>query len=474
MKNDFLSLVLAAGKGTRMMSFLPKVLHKINNKSMIFWVINSFVNLDIKKYFVVLGHEEEKIKNYISLSDEFKNIDLEKINFISQKTQLGTGDAVKISLKYLENYDGNILIISGDTPLIQRSTLNNLMKEHIESDADITLLTAIVPDPSSYGRIKKDENGNIMEIIEEKNASSSEKQIKEINSGIYAFKIKFLQKYLDFIKLNEITKEYYLTDLVKIAYQNNKKISNIILSNPDEIIGINDKFTLSIANQKMKYFTNKNFMLNGVILENPDTIEIDSSAEIGMDTVISEGTIIKENVKIGKNCQIGPFTFLKNTTIDDNVTIKYSYSVDACIGENSKIGPFAHIRPNSIINKNVKIGNFTEIKSSTIKNNSKVSHLSYIGDAILESDVNIGAGVITCNYDGKKKHKTKIGKGAFIGSNSNLIAPITIGNGAFIGAGSTVYKDVPDNSLSIERNEQINKINYLSKKTKNSKKQSND
>ena len=356
MKNTFLALILAAGKGTRMKSSLPKVLHKINNKSMIFWVINSLKHLDIKKYFIVLGHEKDVIKNHFVSSDEFKNFDQKKFNFISQKNQLGTGDALKVSLDFFKNQGENILVLSGDTPLIQEKTLQNLMKRHIETCSDITLLTANIPDSKSYGRIKRDKNKDIMEIVEEKNANEEEKQIKEINSGIYAFKTEFLEKYLNFIKPNGITKEFYLTDLVKIAYLENKKISSFTLDNFDEIIGINDKFTLSVANQKMRNLINKNFMLNGVILENPDTIEIDSTAEIEEDTVISQGTIIKENVKIGKNCKIGPFTFLKNTEIADNVEIKYSYSEDAFIGENSKIGPFSHIRPNSHIHKNVKIG----------------------------------------------------------------------------------------------------------------------
>lgn len=461
-KNQFISIVLGAGKGTRMKSNIPKILHSINNKSLIYWVFKVLKKVCPFKNILVIGHQAEYIKNFFEKEDEILSLNIQNLEFALQEKQLGSGDALKIALKNIdENYNGNILVVCGDTPLLKYETLKKLIDVHLENNSAVSILTTKMDNPYGYGRMKRDENGKIMQIIEEKNASINEKEIKEINSGVYCFDFQFLKQNIKNIKPNDCNNEYYLTDIVNIAYNQNKYISSFCTKDTNEIIGINDKLALSQADSEIRRRINNNFMLNGVEMINPETIELDDNIKIGIDTIIYPGTIIRGNSSIGDNCKIGPNSFLENSIIGNNTTVKYSYISDAIIGNECSIGPFSHIRPKTKILDDCKVGNFSEIKNSVLEKGTKVSHLSYIGDSELGKNVNIGAGTITCNYDGKNKHKTIIKSNSFIGSNTNLVAPVVVGENSLVGAGSTIYQDVPDNSLAIERNEQKNKKDWI-------------
>ncbi len=466
-KNQFISIVLGAGKGTRMKSNIPKILHSINNKSLIYWVFKLIKNIDPLKNILVIGHQADYIKNFFEKEDEILSLNIPKLEFAVQEEQLGSGHALKIALNNIdENYNGNILVVCGDTPLLTYETIKNLIDVHLENDSVVSILTTKMDNPYGYGRMKRDENEKIMQIVEEKNASLKEKEIKEINSGVYCFDFQFLKQNIVDIKPNSVSNEYYLTDIIDIAYKQKKSISSFCTKDSNEIIGINDKLALSQVDLEMRLRINRNFMLNGVEMINPETIELDDNIKIGIDTIIYPGTIIRGNCCIGNNCKIGPNSFLENSIIGNNTIVKYSYISDASVGNKCSIGPFSHIRPKTEILDDCKVGNFSEIKNSILEKGTKVSHLSYIGDSELGKNVNIGAGTITCNYDGKNKHKTIIKNNSFIGSNTNLVAPVVVGENSLVGAGSTIYQDVPDNSLAIERNEQKNKKDWIKNRKK--------
>ncbi|MDR0675794.1 MAG: bifunctional UDP-N-acetylglucosamine diphosphorylase/glucosamine-1-phosphate N-acetyltransferase GlmU [Elusimicrobiota bacterium] len=460
---NIISIILGAGKGARMKSNIPKILHLVNNKPLIYWLIKSIQIINPLKNILVVGHQYDEIKNYFQTNKELSNLFHKNqpsgiLNFAFQERLLGSGDAVKSALNNIDkNYDGDILVVCGDTPLLTSETISNLIENHKKTDSAVTVLTAKVENPFGYGRVKKDKNNNIIKIIEEKDSDFDEKNIKEINSGVYCFKYKILKDYIHKIVPNEKTAEFYLTDIIEIIYKTGVKTKSFATDNLAEILGINDKVALFQANREMRMRINKKFMLQGVEIINPENIEIDENAKIGIDTIIYDGTIIRGKVEIGDNCKIETNSFIENSKIGNNTSIKYSYIIDSFVGNNCEIGPFSHIRPNTKIDDNCKIGNFTEIKNTYLAKGTKVSHLSYIGDSELGENVNIGAGTITCNYDGINKYKTIIKDNSFIGSNTNLIAPVIIGKNSIIGAGSTIYEDVPDNSLGIERNKQINK-----------------
>lgn len=444
-------LVLGAGLGTRMKSNLPKVLHSFDNRPIIYNILDELKGIkgfDIK---IVVGHKKELVVDSVKRWSS-NNIDVE---FIEQKVLKGSGEAVIESLNSIIKYE-TVLILSGDVPLIKRSTLLKMIKNFERKKADVVLLTAFLDDPSNYGRIIRDKRGHITAITEESELSDEERSIREINSGIYVFKTKRLYEALKYIKPKGPKKEIFITDVIAEINKSGGLISSVSVKDADEVYGPNSKEAL-VELEKRYYIKNaKKHLGNGVIIKSTDLTYISEDVKIGMDSVIYPNTYIYGNTVIGENCVIGPNVIIENSVIKDNSNIKaFCVILDSVVRENASVGPFSHLRPQSDIGQFAKIGNFCEIKKSKIGERSKVQHLSYIGDTEMGSDVNIGAGTITCNYDGIKKNKTVISDGAFIGSNTNLVAPVKIGKNSLIGAGSTITDDVSDNALAIARAKQI-------------------
>ena len=438
------SIIMAAGKGSRMMSELPKVIHLAHSKPMVVRIIDALNALDVEENVLILGHKREKVLEVLG----------NDISYVIQEEQLGTGHAVKQAEEKIKNYNGDILIINGDIPLIQKETLVNFYNEYKEENADGIVLTAIFDNPFSYGRIFK-ENDRVLKIVEEKEANEEQKKIKEVNAGVYIFKAQHLTYALVKINNNNEKGEYYLTDVIEILASENKKIISYSLEDSMEIQGVNSKVELALVSRVLRERKNKSLMESGVILIDPATTYIDDEVKIGKDTVIYPNVTIQKNTEIGENCEILSGTRIIDSKILNNVRIENSVIEESIIENGVTIGPFAHLRPKSHLKENVHIGNFVETKKSTLEKGVKAGHLTYLGDAHVGEKTNIGAGTITCNYDGKNKFKTEIGENVFIGSDTMLVAPVNVGANALVGAGSVITKDVPNNSLAVSRSKQI-------------------
>jgi bifunctional UDP-N-acetylglucosamine pyrophosphorylase / glucosamine-1-phosphate N-acetyltransferase len=445
------AVILAAGQGTRMKSKLYKVLHPVCGKPMVEHVVDQITTLNIEKTVTIIGHGAELVKSHLE----------GKSDFALQEEQLGTAHAVMQSEDVLGNLEGTTLVVCGDTPLIKGETMEALVKHHEEQGAKATILTGHTESPDGYGRIIRNDSGLVERIVEHKDASEDERKVKEINTGTYCFDNKALFNTLKKVSNDNVQGEYYLPDVIEILQTEGEIVSAYQTSDFDETLGVNDRVALSQAETTMKKRINEQHMRNGVTIQDPAHTYIDAGVTIGRDTVILPGTVIKGNSSIGEDSIIGPNTEVKDSTIGDRTVVKQSAAHDSSIGSDVQVGPFAHIRPDSSIGDEVKIGNFVEIKKASFGKGSKASHLSYIGDAEVGSDVNIGCGSITVNYDGKNKHLTTIEDGVFVGCNSNLVAPVKVGKGAYIAAGSTITEDVPGESLSIARARQVNKENYV-------------
>ena len=438
------SIIMAAGKGSRMMSELPKVIHLAHSKPMVVRIIDALNALDVEENVLILGHKREKVLEVLG----------NDISYVIQEEQLGTGHAVKQAEEKIKNYNGDILIINGDIPLIQKETLVNFYNEYKKENADGIVLTAIFDNPFSYGRIFK-ENDRVLKIVEEKEANEEQKKIKEVNAGVYIFKAQHLAYALGKINNNNEKGEYYLTDVIEILASENKKIISYSLEDSMEIQGVNSKVELALVSRVLRERKNKSLMESGVILIDPATTYIDDEVKIGKDTVIYPSVTIQKNTEIGENCEILSGTRIIDSKILNNVRIENSVIEESIIENGVTIGPFAHLRPKSHLKENVHIGNFVETKKSTLEKGVKAGHLTYLGDAHVGEKTNIGAGTITCNYDGKNKFKTEIGENVFIGSDTMLVAPVNVGANALVGAGSVITKDVPNNSLAVSRSKQI-------------------
>lgn len=446
-----ISIILAAGEGTRMKSALPKTLHKVCGKEMIKFVIEAAVNAGIEKNVVVLGHGKECVKSNI------KSLDVITVEQpIGENAPYGTGYAVMSAIDYIGEED-TVVILVGDGPLIREETLKAFIKYHEETKYAASVMTAYLENPKGYGRIVRNDDLSLKNIVEEKDASEEIKKLKEINTGIFCFNGKLLKLALSKIDTNNSQGEYYLTDTIKVLNKEGYKIGGWILEDSDDIKAVNDRVQLAEVSRIMQDRINKKLMLSGVTIIDPNNTYIEAKVKIGNDSIIYPGTYIQGETIIGSGCIIGPNSRIINSTINNSVTIESSKVIEATIDDNTTVGPFAYLRPGSILGKNVKIGDFVEVKKSIIGDNSKSSHLAYIGDAEIGEDVNIGCGVVFVNYDGKKKHKTYVGKNAFIGSNSNLVAPVNIKPGGYVACGSTITDDVEEGDLAIARARQVNK-----------------
>ncbi|MBU2598653.1 MAG: bifunctional UDP-N-acetylglucosamine diphosphorylase/glucosamine-1-phosphate N-acetyltransferase GlmU [Actinobacteria bacterium] len=455
------AIVLAAGEGTRMKSEKAKVLHQVSGVPMICHVVDTLLELKLDKIYVVIGNHGEEVTKAIS----DRNLD-----FIWQKEQLGTGHAVSQVKDKLKNFDGTVLVLYGDVPLIRSTTLKKLLDFHMTSDSSSTILTFYPENSSGYGRILRNDEGNVIEIVEESDANEEQLKIKEANSGTYCFNWKKLSQALELLNTENVKRELYLTDVVKIFSSKGEKISAVNVEVWKEVIGINNREELANANYEMNKRILKKCMDNGVTIMDPNSTYIHNQVNIENDTVIYPFTFLEGSTIIGKNCEIGPSTKLVNSIVEDNSKITYSIVFDSEIKKGTLVGPFSHIRPGTEISENAKVGSFVEIKKSIVGKGSKVPHLSYIGDAKIGNKVNIGAGTVTVNYDGYRKHKTIIGDDVNIGSDSMLVAPIKIGKGAVTGAGSVLTKDVPPDSLALERGEQVIKEGWAKRRRELEKK----
>jgi len=435
------AVVLAAGKGTRMKSGLPKVLHKICGRPMISYVLDAVEEAGIKKTIVVAGHGSEMVARAVGASAAVA----------LQSEQLGTGHALLQARNFLADFRGDILVVCGDTPRIRPATLAGLAAEHASAGAAATVLTAAVDDPFGYGRVLRDAAGQVTRIVEEKDATPEEKRVREVNTGIYCFSAAGLFEALAGLAPANAQGEYYLTDVVGRYVEKGLLVRAVAVKDPGEAAGVNDRLQLAGAERSIRSALLEDLMRSGVTVIDPASTFVDRGVRIGPDTVIYPFTMVEGDTIVGAGCVIGPGTRLVGARVGDGVTVQNSIVVDSSVGDGSSIGPFAYLRPGTDLGKDVKVGNFVEIKKSRIGDGSKVPHLSYLGDAVVGEKVNVGAGTITCNYDGQKKWPTHIGDGAFIGSNANLVAPVRIGAGAVVGAGSTITRDIPAGALGVER-----------------------
>lgn len=450
----FTSVILAAGMGTRMKSKMPKVLHKVCGKPLSKWVIDASEAAGADKVCAVVGHKAETVKEVLG----------DVCEFALQAEQKGTGHAVMQAIDVIKNSKGEVVILNGDTPLITAETINKAIEYHKNNGNQATVITAILDDATGYGRIVRDNDGSVLKIVEQKDASKEEKKINEVNSGMYVFDAQSLVYALDKITPNNAQGEYYLTDTLEILLSAGKKIGGYAISDNDEIRGINDRVQLNEAEKIMQKRINEYHMRNGVTMRNPESVYIEDGVEIGNDTEICQNVTIKSGTKIGFDCVIGSGSMLDRAVIHDGVDVLSSVILESEVDEGTHVGPFAYIRPNCHVGKEVKVGDFVELKNSNIDDGTKISHLTYIGDSDVGKRVNFGCGTVTCNYDGKKKYRTTIGDDCFVGCNTNFVSPINVGDGVYIAAGSTITEDIPENSLSIARARQVNKEGWKDKR----------
>ena len=447
------AVILAAGQGTRMKSSLYKVLHPVCGKPMVEHVIDHIRGLGIDRVVTIVGHGAEQVAETLG----------EKSEYVLQEQQLGTAHAVQQAERLIGDLEGTTIVVCGDTPLIRSETMEALVAHHNETGAKVTILTANAEDPTGYGRIIRGEDGQVLRNVEQKDATAEEQKVIEINTGTYCFDNKVLFETLKKVSNDNVQGEYYLPDVAGILQAEGALVAAYVTDDFSETLGINDRVILAEAERVMRHRIADKHMRNGVTIINPENTYISAAAEIGRDTILQPGTMIEGHTVIGENCIIGPNSQIVDSIIGDGTTVHSSVVLASTIGSITTIGPFAHIRPESKLGDKVKIGNFVEVKKSTLGVGSKVSHLSYIGDTTIGSRVNVGCGTITVNYDGTNKHITTIEDDAFIGCNSNLVAPVTIAKGAYVAAGSTITKNVAKGALAIGRARQENKEGYAKK-----------
>lgn len=448
------AIILAAGEGKRMKSSTPKILHKVCGREMVNIVIDVIKKAEINDINVIIGRGADAVKEATKERE---------VTYSLQDKQLGTGHAVMCAREFLDGKKGTVAIFTGDAPLITEETVKKLLSFHEEGNYKATILTSIVDSPSGYGRVIREKSEEVLKIVEHKDCTEDELKVNEINAGMYCFDIENLLKSLDKLDNNNAQGEYYLTDVIGILKSNGEKVGALPIPF-EETMGVNSRVQLAEAEKVMRKRINLNHMENGVTLIDSENTYIEIDVEISNDTVIYPGNVIQGKTIIGEGCIIYPNSRIKDSIIGKNVSIQSSTILESTVGENTTVGPFAYIRPESVIGKSARIGDFVEIKKSTIGDNTKVSHLTYIGDAEIGTGCNFGCGTVVVNYDGKDKHKTIIGNNAFIGCNTNLVAPVEVKEDAYIAAGSTITEEVPKGALAIGRAKQVNKVGWVEKK----------
>lgn len=453
---DLHLVVLAAGKGTRMKSALPKVLHRLGGRRMLDWVLAAGGSLHPASTTIVVGHQAERIQTEYA--------DRPDIRFVVQEQQLGTGHALLQTEPLLAGATGTVLLLYGDVPLLTARTLKALADQHHAEGAAATVVTAIVDRPYGYGRILRTA-GRIARIVEERDATDEQRAIREINGGIYAFALEPLFGAIRSIASRNVQGEYYLPDLIAVYRRRKLPVSTLTVEDPNEIKGINSRSELAEVTAIVRQRRNDELMAAGVTLVDPATTYIDADVQVGADTVIHPNVYLEGRTVIGAACEIHAGVRIVDSTIGDRVTIRnFCVITDSTIASDAAIGPFAHLRPGNEVGEGAHIGNFVELKKTSFGAGSKAGHLAYLGDATIGKDVNVGAGVITCNYDGTRKNPTVVKDAAFVGSDSQLVAPVTVGRGAYVAAGSTIVSDVPDGALGIARARQENKPDWVARR----------
>jgi bifunctional UDP-N-acetylglucosamine pyrophosphorylase/glucosamine-1-phosphate N-acetyltransferase len=451
MLNDKITaVILAAGQGTRMKSSLPKVLHEILGRPMLAYLIETLKAVGVADIVLVVGHQAERVEEAYRAYG---------VRFVVQEPQLGTGHAVQVAMAAVPRETREVIVLCGDAPLISGESIDALRQLHKNHQAAVTIQTVVLPDGLHYGRVVRDEAGRVTAIWQSKDSVDRPEilAIREINTGAYCFAAPFLREALDQIPKSPVTGEIYLTDLIHLAREQGRGVEALIDPDVDSLLGINSRSELAAATQTVKRKINARHMDQGVTLMDPAATYIESGVIIGRDTVIYPNVYLQGNTHIGENCIIESTVKIVDSILEDGVHIKMGCVVtQSRLGTGVDIGPFAHLRPLSDLRPGVHVGNFVEVKKSVLHEGVKAGHLTYLGDADVGAGTNVGAGTITCNYDGAKKHKTIIEEGAFIGSNTALVAPVTIGQGAYVGAGSTITKDVPPGKLGVSRARQVN------------------
>ncbi|WP_414578888.1 bifunctional UDP-N-acetylglucosamine diphosphorylase/glucosamine-1-phosphate N-acetyltransferase GlmU [Anabaena sp. CCY 9402-a] len=442
--------ILAAGRGTRMKSSLPKVLHSLGGRTMVERVLASAEPLAPSRQMLIVGYQAQEVKAAMQLPE---------LEFVEQTVQLGTGHAIQQLLPHLEGYTGDLLILNGDVPLLRTETLEKLLQTHQANQNAATILTAKLDNPKGYGRVFCNNNNFVEQIVEDKDCTPLQRQNQRINAGIYCFRWQNLAEVLPNLQANNAQKEYYLTDAVTQVGQ----VMAVDVEDEQEILGINDRLQLATATEILQRRVKEKWMLAGVTLIDPNSITIDDTVELQPDVIIEPQTHLRGNTVIQSGSRIGPGSLIENSQLGENVTVQYSVVTDSVIQTGAKIGPYAHLRGHAQVGANCRVGNFVELKNTQIGDRTNVAHLSYLGDTTAGNQVNIGAGTITANYDGVKKHRTIIGDRTKTGSNSVLVAPVTLGNDVYVAAGSTVTEDVPDDSLVVARSRQVIKPGWRKK-----------
>ncbi|MEB3284666.1 MAG: bifunctional UDP-N-acetylglucosamine diphosphorylase/glucosamine-1-phosphate N-acetyltransferase GlmU [Candidatus Sericytochromatia bacterium] len=457
MSPSLVAIVMAAGKGTRMKSDLPKVLHEVAGEPLLGHVLLTLRQLETDAIYVIVGHGAEQVRAFLP----------ENVTPVEQLEQLGTGHAVDQVTPFLDQYTGDVLILSGDVPLLTAETLRGMKQEHEAERAVLTMLSTTLNEPTGYGRIVRDETGRVTGVVEQKDATPAQKAITECNLGTYLASWPHLRDTLAKLTPNNAQGEYYLTDAIAHLVHGGHGVVSHCTSDALEGEGVNTRAQLAKLQGIYQQRTAEFWMAAGVTIVNPHSTIIGPKVSLGVDTILEPGTILLGETKVGERCVIGAYSQLRDVTCDDDVHILHSYLSQATVGRGSHVGPYAHLRQGAQLGKKVRLGNFVEVKKSVLKDGAKAAHLAYLGDAEVGCNVNIGCGVITVNYDGKKKSPTVIRDNAFVGSNSNLIAPVTIGEAGFVAAGSTITQDVPAGALAIGRGRQVTKEGWVAQREEN-------
>lgn len=453
---DLSVVILAAGQGTRMKSSIPKVLHRIAGRPMIHWVLDAAESVSPSRIVVVVGHRGQEVANEVS----------GRASVAWQAEQKGTGHAVLMARDAVGTSCRDVLILYGDTPLLEAPLLQELVEKHRASNNHLSFYSFVLDEPARYGRVIRSPEGAVERIAEYKDLSPGEREIKEINSGVYTVRLPFLWELLEEVGDDNAAGEIYLTDIVAGARRKGLKVEAFVAPDARSFLGINDRTELAAAETLARQKILRKLGLSGVTVVDPASTYVDHGVSVGPDTVIHPFSFLRGRTVIGAGCSIGPGTDIVDSTVEDGATIRFSVVESSLIGPMVVVGPFSHIRPGTVLESDVRVGNFAEVKNSRVGARSKIPHHSYVGDAVVGEGVNLGAGTVIVNFDGKEKHRTVIGDGAFIGCNSNLVAPVTIGKGAYVAAGSTITEDVPEDSLAIARERQVVKEGWVKRRNR--------